>query len=706
MSEAAYTVWLNAIPTAAFLLQDGQIKFANRAAAQLTGIAQTDLAALQAFVPDIPDNSSRSDGWLTTRSGRVPVELNSTEVDYRGQHYRLITAAPNPIRAALEDKHDSMFLLHAQRDAAGQIVDFCGVDANQRALKLLKRTRDQFVSTGLSDLLPSSEAAALIARLAAVVQAGKPERYEGFGSEGLGEEGWFEALLIPLGDQLVLFSADISLSKHSEEAISVLTSEVEQQVRMLDEILSTTPDAFIMLDREGHYLYVNRRGLENAGLSAEYVTGKTWRELGFPEETGLLFDQRLEQVFSTGEPLTYEEQFPTLNGLHDFLTTLTPIHDGEGRVILILNTIRDVTELKQMQVERFELSKELEQQALLFNEMLSITPDMFLMFATDHTIAYASPSALRSLGRSSAEIVGKHWRELGFSIRGSLTFDDVLDSVILAGEQAIYDTLIPTIDGPRDFESIFSPTHDQEEQVSGVVVTNRDITERKSAEEALRESQQLFTSIFETALAGIAVYDEEGRILQVNRVYCNIYGYTPAELIGQPFTIVVPPDQRDEVVASHQQFMQGLTYNFPRTWEVVAKDGSPVTIMVYNNLLIRDNGQRFRVAVILDVTEQKRAEQALIASEQRLTSILELDAGCGLVAQNRYLRAIVRQPGHFRPVRLQHRRLYAQSAPAHRDCASRRQRPPDGAVKSSAQRGAHRHRISHRPAQRGGALGA
>ena len=93
----------------------------------------------------------------------------------------------------------------------------------------------------------------------------------------------------------------------------------------------------------------------------------------------------------------------------------------------------------------------------------------------------------------------------------------------------------PTIAGLRNYESIFSPLHDKDGNVTAVVVTNRDITERKQTEEALRENQKLLTSIYDTALVGIAVVDAQGCYVQVNRAFCEIYGYSAAEVIGKHF---------------------------------------------------------------------------------------------------------------------------------------------------------------------------
>ena len=79
------------------------------------------------------------------------------------------------------------------------------------------------------------------------------------------------------------------------------------------------------------------------------------------------------------------------------------------------------------------------------------------------------------------------------------------------------------------------------------MITNRDITERKQMEEALRENQRLLTSINETALAGIAVVDVRGQLRSGQpHLQRAFIGYPAAELIGKHFTMILPPDAHED----------------------------------------------------------------------------------------------------------------------------------------------------------------
>lgn len=400
------------------------------------------------------------------------------------------------------------------------------------------------------------------------------------------------------------------------------SSEINRQAHWLDEILGATPDTFILFDREGRYLYVNPSGYQDTALSMETVIGKTWRQIGMPEEVGLPFEKHLEHIFATGESVSYEQQFPTLSGLRDFQTILTPVHDENNQVIYIVNTIRDITPHKQAQMELKQLADELEQQARVFDEILSTTPDNFLMLDRESRFVYASPSALRDMQRTSVEVLGKTWGEIGIESDDSSRFQIVMDDVFSSGAPTIVETSLRTPDGMRHFERNFSPLHDKDGQVVGVVVTDHDITDRKYVEEVLRENQRLFTSIFDTALAGIAVLNADGRYIQVNRAFCDIYGYYASELIGRPFSLVFRPADQAQERLMHERLMAGDIYDPRSEWTAIHKDGREIEITAYSNLLVREDGQRFRVVAVIDVTAQKQAQRALEASEQRLTSIL------------------------------------------------------------------------------------
>ena len=156
-------------------------------------------------------------------------------------------------------------------------------------------------------------------------------------------------------------------------------------------------------------------------------------------------------------------------------------------------------------------------------------------------------------------------------------------------------------------------------------MTDRDIKERKRAEQALRESERRMRAIWESAVDGIVTIDEQGIIESLNPAACRIFGYRAEEVIGHNVSMLMPSPDRER--------HDGYIGNFLRTGhakiigigrEVVGqrKDGTlfPMDLAVAE---VRLNGHRLFTGTVRDITERKRAEASLRESEQRMRAILE-----------------------------------------------------------------------------------
>jgi two-component system cell cycle sensor histidine kinase/response regulator CckA len=141
-----------------------------------------------------------------------------------------------------------------------------------------------------------------------------------------------------------------------------------------------------------------------------------------------------------------------------------------------------------------------------------------------------------------------------------------------------------------------------------VVVT--DITAQKQAEMALQESQSLLKSLYDTLPIGVCLTDEHGYFVEVNRAYCETYGYTPEELIGQHFTMVIPSQDRLRAAGVHSAFIAGDCHTVGE-WLLQHKDGSLRNIYVTAALLTRADGKRFKVTAVQDITKEKARQNAL-----------------------------------------------------------------------------------------------
>lgn len=120
----------------------------------------------------------------------------------------------------------------------------------------------------------------------------------------------------------------------------------------------------------------------------------------------------------------------------------------------------------------------------------------------------------------------------------------------------------------------------------------------------------LIGALCENIETGVCVFDEVGRYILVNKAYCGIHGYQPEDLLGQAFTITLPPTVRELGMQIHRDVLEGSLYP-PAEWLVRRKDGTNVAVQATNSLLQQDGGGRFRVVVIEDISARKRLEQEL-----------------------------------------------------------------------------------------------
>ena len=134
--------------------------------------------------------------------------------------------------------------------------------------------------------------------------------------------------------------------------------------------------------------------------------------------------------------------------------------------------------------------------------------------------------------------------------------------------------------------------------------------------------QRAFADVVEKAPVGICITNRRYIYEYVNEAYCRIYGYAPEELVGKPFTMVVPEEYRRELTELHDRFMD-QEYELTGEWKVRAKDGTQLTILA-NAVYVRDEKRIPRkITFVLDVTERARAVDQLARVADELEPAIE-----------------------------------------------------------------------------------
>ncbi len=152
----------------------------------------------------------------------------------------------------------------------------------------------------------------------------------------------------------------------------------------------------------------------------------------------------------------------------------------------------------------------------------------------------------------------------------------------------------------------------------GVVV---DITERKVAEKALQKSEEKYRTVLENA-AELIVITRNGVIEYANRRSIEFFGYSERALSATPFAELIHPDDREMVVERHIRRLKGEDVPRVYSFRILHEDGTIKWVEIHSILIFWD-GKTAVLSFLIDITDRKKAEEALLLSEQRTSQIIE-----------------------------------------------------------------------------------
>lgn len=149
----------------------------------------------------------------------------------------------------------------------------------------------------------------------------------------------------------------------------------------------------------------------------------------------------------------------------------------------------------------------------------------------------------------------------------------------------------------------------------------RQIAEREAAEISARRSKEVYHGIFESVADGLLLADRDGRITDVNRAACEIYGYSAAELIGRDVVEIIHPDHRHLFAQVAEQILAGGNAHLEAA--NLHKDGSTIFIELRATIFDFENTRK-ALCVVRDLTAKKKAQEALDQEQRHLRRLLEM----------------------------------------------------------------------------------
>jgi two-component system CheB/CheR fusion protein len=405
---------------------------------------------------------------------------------------------------------------------------------------------------------------------------------------------------------LALLARWLGSALEREAAQTALRDEKERTER----IIESSVDGIIAYDHDLRYTVWNPGMEQIARLKAEDVLGRvTYEVFPFLREIGEVEAQR---AALRGERVTTEERpytVPESGRTGFFEGRYAPLRNAEGEIVGGLGIVRDVTEAKRAR-EEIEQSEQI-LAGVLLGSLDGIAALQAVRDAEgnieDFEFLIVNPAAAEVYGRRAEDLIGRRYLSALPGTMEAGVFDAFV-RVVETGEpyrgEVYYDA--DNITGWFDFTIV--------KLGDGVAQTFRDVTEKKEAERALRESEGRFRELFESSPDAIFVESLDGVVLDVNPAACRLHHASREWLIGRDLSELVPPEYRERAQQDFERLAAG-EIGLLESHSYTA-DGLVVPVEVRTDR-ITYGGQEAVLLHVRDVTEREIAEQALRESEER-----------------------------------------------------------------------------------------
>jgi PAS domain S-box-containing protein len=307
-------------------------------------------------------------------------------------------------------------------------------------------------------------------------------------------------------------------------------ADLEWEKVLLDGLMDAIPDNIYFKDDQGRYLRINRAKAERSGLAnPELAIGHTDKDY-FTEEhyRHALEDER--RVLETGEPLIDREErlvWPD-GGISWVSSTKVPLRTRSGRILGTLGVSRDITRHKGVEEA---LQRERDRLRTLIDNL----PDVIFIKDSEYRLVTVNRAFIRQFGApSEADVLGK--TDFDFcpvDLAQSYRSDD--ERVILRGETLVNreeEILSPEL-GRISILTTKVPLRDAHGEIVGLVGICRDISERKTTEDALKQSEWLYHSLVDNLPVFVVRKDLEGRITYANESLCQLLGKPLDDVLGK-----------------------------------------------------------------------------------------------------------------------------------------------------------------------------
>jgi PAS domain S-box-containing protein len=400
---------------------------------------------------------------------------------------------------------------------------------------------------------------------------------------------------------------------------SALLEKVQNELRFHSVLFNNISDAIVSTDENFIITSWNKEAEIIYGWTAEEAIGRATKEITGTEFPGSSSEEVRQQIYSNskwrGEIVTRKkngEKVPVLLSVSTF-------KDEAGKIKGTIAVAKDITDRKKLEEELYALNEQLEQRVASKTEELTSVferiTDAFVAFDKDWNYKYINRKAAEISGKQLNELLGKNLWEVFPDLPGTSTHTRLLAT--MKNQQSLrLQEYAKQLDRWLEISLYPSP--------EGLSMYLQDITEKKTTEIALHEREASYRLIFETAQEGIWKIDEDARVTLVNEYLARLLGYSRDEILGRSMFDFISPEIKELAQKLIENRKNGIAEQHEFT--LLTKEGSEVFTQMQATPIIVDGTYTGAFAMVLDITNRKKAELKLAESERRFKTLFENNA--------------------------------------------------------------------------------
>ncbi len=424
--------------------------------------------------------------------------------------------------------------------------------------------------------------------------------------------------------------------------IALLRRQVAKQTRQLNEqlereraleqryraIFEGAKEIILAHDLDGRLTTINPAGLELLGYGAEEVGGMTIEQIVAPECQDDLKQMR-EVALAQGEAPARELEFVTKTGQRRSVEMYVRATLKDNKPVGLCCIARDITERKQTEAA-------LRESEAMYQSLVEHMPAGVFRKDAEGRYVYVNSWFCKLKGVKPELYLGKTPQEVAATelAEGKAPSEQIKklagqgidhhQQIMQTGKQIELEERSVGPDGSeRHFYVVKSPIFDSHGNVVGSQGIMFDITDRKHAEAALRESEALYHSLVEQLPVNVYRKDSDGRFVYVNSRFCEFYGFEPAQVLGKTVRDIFPAEQAERFIRDDQTVIQ-TGKPIEHEEEYTSSEGKIKYLHVMKVPVFGSGGTVIGIqGISIDITARKQAEATAAEASSLLDTLLQ-----------------------------------------------------------------------------------